>query len=173
VGAIQRFFARVESRLSRMTGPIALIAISLLAIGAIVWGSVIDKPEFHVSTFDAGPVTDFSVGEVVPFDEPGFYVYGLQSGQIRVIDGVVRATGCRVEWLPDDRRTTADNSGQVPGAFVDPCSDALWAIDGDAIDGTSEPLRTFVYTARAAEDGTMHIFVELIGRDTSGQEITD
>ena len=156
-----------------MTGPIALIAISLLAIGAIVWGGVIDKPEFHVSTFDAGPVTDFAVGELAPFGEPGIYIYGLESGQIRVIDGVVRTTGCRVEWLPDDRRDATDNPGQLPGAFVDPCSDALWAIDGDAIDGTSEPLRTFVYTARAAEDGAIHIYVELIGRDASGAVIAD
>ncbi|HJM89268.1 MAG TPA: hypothetical protein QF624_06535 [Dehalococcoidia bacterium] len=156
-----------------MTGPTVLIAISLLGIGAIIWGGTIDTPQFQVSTFDAGPVTDFAIGEVVPFEEPGIYVYGLRSGQIRVIDGVVRTTGCRVEWLPDDRRTTADNPGQRAGAFVDPCSDARWAIDGDAVDGTSEPLRTFVYTARAADDGIVHIYVELIGRDASGEAAAD
>lgn len=162
-------FARLASTFpARQAGPIALVAVILLSLVAVFWGAVIAKPEFTVSTFDAGPLDQFSVGGLVPFEEAGVYVYGLEDGRLRALDGVVRATGCRVRWLPDDKRTESANPGHRSGAFLDPCSGAIWAVDGDALSGTSEPLRTFIASVSEDARGVLHVYIEVIGRDAGG-----
>lgn len=153
-------------RISRHAiGPFALIALSLLGVAAVVWGGTAGKAEFIVESYDAGPLDQFAIGRLVAFEGPGLYVYGRENGQLRILDGLVRSTGCRVQWLPDDTRASSRNPGGGPGAFLDPCSDAVWAVNGDAIAGTDEPLRTFVFIVRVAPDGTERLYIEVIGRD--------
>ena len=154
---LRRLLGDFRPRLPRTAiGPFALIAFSLLGVVAVVWGSTVGRPEFVVESYDAGPLDQFAIGRLVPFEE---------SGQLRVLDGVVRSTGCRVRWLPNETRARSANPGAGPGAFLDPCSGALWAVTGDAVAGTSSPLRTFTYNVRAASDGTDHVYIEVIGRD--------
>ena len=141
-------------------GPFALIALSLLGILAVVWGGTAGKAEFIVESYDAGPLDQFAVGRVVAFEQPGLYVYGRESGQLRILDGVVRSTGCRVRWLPEETRASSANPGGGPGAFLDPCSGALWAVTGDAVTGTGSLLRTFTFLVRAAPDGTEHVYID-------------
>ena len=121
-------------------------------------------PAIEVFSLDAGPVERFAIGEVTPFAEIDVYVVGLADGRLRAVDGIVRASHCAVRWLPDEERTLSANPLQRPGGFLDPCSGALWAITGDAVSGTVEPLRTFQITYRRDGDGMQHVLVEVIGR---------
>ncbi len=150
---------------SQAIGPFALIAFSLAGVALVVWGATIGKAEFIVEDYDAGPLEQFVIGQIVAFDEPGLYVFGREDGQLRVLDGLIRRTGCRAQWLPDDSRASSANPDGASGAFADPCSEALWAMTGRAIVGTDEPLRTFTYRVRAGPDGADHIFIEVIERD--------
>ena len=146
-------------------GPFALIALSFAGIGLVVWGATIGKADFVVESYDAGPLEQFAIGRIVAFEEPGLYVFGREDGQLRILDGLVRLTGCRAQWLPDDPRARSANPDGASGTFADPCSEALWAMTGSAIAGTEEPLRTFTYRVRAGPDGADHIYIGVIGRD--------
>ncbi|MDP6606833.1 MAG: hypothetical protein QF664_11330 [Dehalococcoidia bacterium] len=164
-GLLTRFASTLAARRLR---PVALVVVIVLALVAVLWGALVSKPQFTVSSYDAGPLDQFAVGRLVPFEESGLYVFGLDDGRLRVLDGVVRATGCRVHWLPEDRRAESENPDRTPGAFLDPCSGAIWAIDGDAVSGTSAPLRTFIATVSEDASGVLHVYVEVIGRDAGG-----
>ncbi len=156
----------VASRVRRSAGPLALVVVCALAIGAVFWGWFVADPDIDVFMLDAGAVDRLAVGEVVAFEEFDVYVVGLADGRVRAIDGIVRANRCAVRWLPDDRRALSLNPLRRPGAFADRCSDAVWAITGDVVSGTSDPLRTFQVTFRRDEAGVEHVQVEVIGRAT-------
>ncbi len=157
-------------KLPRRTGAVAIALITLAAIGAIFWGTLVDPPELQVFTFDAGPVGEFEIGKVKALDELDLYLVGLADGRIRALDGIVEENGCTVEFLPDDPRGSARNPRGVNGAFVDPCSGAVWAITGDALSApwALEPLRTPRVTFPEFEDGTRHVLIEVIGRTWPG-----
>ena len=157
-------------KLPRRTGLVAVSLITLAAIGAIFWGTLVDPPEMQVFNFDAGPVSEFEIGKVKALDQIDIYVVGLADGRIRALDGIVEENGCAVEFRPDDPRGSARNPGGVAGAFVDPCSDAVWAITGDALSAPwpLEPLRTPRVTFPEFEDGARHVLIEVIGRPRPG-----
>lgn len=153
-------------KLPRRTGPAAIGLITLAAIGAIFWGTLVDPPEVQVFTFDAGPASEFEIGKVKALEQLDIYLVGLADGRIRALDGIVEENGCAVEFRPDDQRGSAHNPSGVAGAFVDPCSGAVWAITGDALTAPwpLEPLRTPRVTFPEFEDGTRHVLIEVIGR---------
>ena len=164
--ALRRLLAGFVPRIPRgAIGPFVLIVFSVAGIGATVWGGTAGKAEFIVESYDAGSLDQFAIGRLVAFEGPGLYVYGRESGQLRILDGVVRTNGCRVQWLPDDTRASSANPGGGPGAFFDACSGAIWAITGDAVTGTDQPLRTFTFLVVVQPDGTEQLFIEVIGRD--------
>lgn len=143
----------------------AFTAIWMIAIGAVLWGVFVANPQVSVREFDAGPVDErFAIGRVVPFPEVNVYVVGLEDGRVRALDGIVRSTGCSVQWRPDDERGRAANPRTAAGVFHDPCSGQYWAATGDALDG-DEPLRTFRRFPVVNEvDGLDHLIIEVIGR---------
>jgi hypothetical protein len=143
-----------------------LVVVCSLAIAAVFWGWLVADPDIDVFMLDAGPVDRLAIGEVAAFEQFDVYVVGLANGRVRAIDGIVRANRCAIRWLPDDQRALSLNPLGRPGAFADRCSDALWAITGDAVSGTSDPLRTFQVTFRRDEAGVQHVQVEVIGRAT-------
>ena len=156
--------------------PIALIVVAIASVGAVVWGSLVADPDIRVIDFDAGPVTDLSIGHVKPFDDLDFYLVGLADGRVRAVDGRVAATECHVDWLPDDARGRDANPLGNPGVYSDPCSGATWAMTGDALTPGAaglEPLRTFNVEYRTLDDGVQHVFVEVIGRDPALVETPD
>lgn len=152
-----------------LSGPTMLILVTVAAIAAVVWGNL-NPSGITVQEFDAGPVSDLAIAKVVAFEEMDIFLVGLADARIRVIDGVLRGSGCIVDYRPDDDRGRAQNPGNVPGTFVDPCSGAVWAITGDAISDSTEALRTFFKELRTLEDGRQHVLVELIGRPLAGSD---
>jgi|GEM_PF-1260232 len=141
---------------------LGVAATFVFGIGGVVWGTLF--PEVIPSKlFDAGVESNFAIGKVVAFPEPNVFVIGMENGQLRAIDGVVKSNGCTVEYRPDDPRGAARNPRQVPGVYVDPCSGAVWAADGDGLVGTDTPLRTFSVMGSTAADGSKHVQVEVIG----------
>jgi hypothetical protein len=153
---------RLRARLAgRPIGLAGVLAVLLLGIFGVVWGSRSDPPT-RVELFDAGPVDGFAIGRVAPFPERNVYVVGLADGRLRAIDGIVKASGCAVAWLPADERGRARNVGGEPGVYADACSGGTWYATGDALPPTAEPLRTFHLNYRAATDGT-HLWIELLG----------
>lgn len=151
--------------LHNMIGPLALLGVFAIALGAVFWGAFGADNGIRVFRYDAGPVTDFAVGEVVPLADLDVYVVGLEDGQLRAVDGRVESTGCAVRFLPDDTRALDRNPAGQPGVFVDPCGPGVWSSDGDAL-GDTAPLRTFVLSAPEREDGEVRrVIVEVVGRD--------
>ena len=142
------------------------MVVCTLAIAAVLWGWLVADPDIDVFMLDAGPVERLAIGEVAAFEQFDVYVVGLANGRVRAIDGIVRANRCAVRWLADDQRALSLNPLGRSGAFADSCSDAVWAITGDAVSGTSDPLRTFQVTFRRDEAGVQHAHVEVIGRGT-------
>lgn len=147
----------------RFVGPMVVLIVAVAGVGAVIWGALVADPGIKVFLFDAGPVTELAVGEVKPLAQVDVYVVGLEDGRIRAVDGVVQSTGCAVRFLPDDERALSRNPLRLPGVFVDPCGDGVWAITGDAVAG-EEPLRTFHLSYERDENGVQHVQVEVIGR---------
>jgi hypothetical protein len=141
----------------------ALVAVSLIAIGGALYGAFFSDTDLHVRQYDAGPVSDFEIGKVVPYPDVNIYLVGLQDGRIRAIDGIAKDSKCAVQWLPDDTRTSSANPDRAPGAYVDPCSGAVWTRLGNAFSGINEPLRTFEVEYVTNDEGSQHVWVELIG----------
>jgi hypothetical protein len=155
-------------RAPRWLVPAALLLVSFLSIGAVFWGRFVADPGIRVFEFDAGPVAGLEIGGVRAFPELNLYLVGLADGRVRAIDGKVHSTQCLVKWNPDDERGRGANPRGTLGTFEDPCSGAIWAVNGNQIDGagrTPEPLRTFELAYTTLADGQQHIFVEVIGRD--------
>ena len=142
-------------------GPTVLVAMTAVGVFGVVWGGL-HPPQIQVVRFDAGNLDQFAIHRVVAYPERDLYLVGLESGAIRAIDGRVEG-GCRVRWLPEDARGSARNPAGLPGVFEDPCTQALWSFEGNAISGTSRPLRTPQVEPGISADGrTSHVFVELV-----------
>jgi hypothetical protein len=151
------------SRLGARLTVIGLVAFFLFALAGVVRGAYFAHPEIHVSWVDAGPESEYAIGRVVPLAGQGVYVLGMEDGSLRAVDGLVKGSGCWVEYLPDDERGLAHNPRRQPGAFRDPCTGTVWAANADAIEGTREPLRTFSVASFLAPDGSRHVRVEVLG----------
>lgn len=149
-------------RRSLALGPAMLLVVSALGLFAVFWG-YFNPPAIRVVMFDAGDLSQFAVHRVVVYPEQHLYIVGMADGRIRAIDGRVRGSDCRVEWLPDDARGAARNPQGLPGVFHDPCSGALWSFEGNAISGSDLPLRTPQVRPALGPDGrSQHVTVELV-----------
>jgi len=151
-------------------GPIALIVVSVLGIGAVFWGQFMAEPGIVVIQFDAGAVDDYAIGKVVAFEERDLYLVGMEDGRIRAVDGRVNGSDCAVTYIPDDPRGRLRNPNGVFGVLEDPCSGDVWAMTGDAISGADQPLRTPQLTFARDDAGVMHVWVEIISADDDGDD---
>ena len=140
------------------------VIVLVTAFGIFGWarGIMAGGPDVPVLLLDAGPESRFAIGEVVVFPEQNLYLIGVENGRIRAVDGIARS-GCAVRWLPDDPRGAAKNPRQVPGAYEDPCSGGVWAASGDVLEGTEQPMRTFVVQSKTQPDGSRRVQVEVLG----------
>ena len=142
-----------------MTVVLIVTALGLFAVG---WGAYHQVP-VEVVQFDAGEVSKFSIHKVVAYPEQHLYMVGMPDGRLRALDGRVQGNDCKVDWLPDDPRGAVRNPEGLPGIYRDPCSGAIWSFEGNAISGTSQPLRTPEVTPIPAADGRPeHVNVELV-----------
>lgn len=161
---VGRILARVRRWDAR--GRLTLLGLALVAlvgIGGAVWGGVVADPHFSVQSLDAGPVSNFAIGKVVPYPDVNVYLVGIDDGRIRAVDGIVKDTHCAVRWDPADERTRSANAGQTPGSYTDPCSGDVWTNAGNAFSGAKSPLRTFQVRYETNEQGVQHVWVEVIG----------
>jgi len=150
------------SNISRSFGPIALIAISVLTILIFLWGELVADPQIDVYQFDAGSIEQFAIGKIITLDEINFYLVGMEDGRIRAIDGRNEKNGCNVIYEKSDIRGSFKNPLNIPGIFLDHCSESVWALTGDAISGANYPLRTPQVTYKRDQKGIMHVWVEVI-----------
>ena len=152
----------------RAIGPLFLFGVILLAILAVVWGRCVIDPEIQIFSFEAGPLDDLEVGDVLAVPSVNMYVIVLDEApgakQLRVVDGQIKATGCNVQWRPEDTTGSPHNPAGKPGIFIDTCGMGRWAATGDAIAGTSNPLRTPRFTAFLDDEGRQFVRIEVIGR---------
>ncbi len=148
--------------LRQMTGPLALLAVTLAGVGAVLWG-YFNPPDIRVIQFDAGPVSQWRSQRIVGFPEQRIYIVALDDGRLRALDTRIEATGCVAQWWPDDTRGTVKNPGGLPGVFEDTCGGGVWSMVGDAISGSDKPLRTPLVDARPDTEGReLRVWVELI-----------
>lgn len=159
----------VERPGRRAVGPIAFLIVVVLAILAIFWGRFVANPDIEVFYYNAGPIDELRTGDVLAFPEVAMFVVVLdevpgETKQIRAIDGIAPSTGCSVSWDPDDERTMVRNPGRKPGSFTDPCRGARWDTSGDAVAGTTQPLKTPNFTPFLNEEGLQYVRIEVIGR---------
>lgn len=160
----------VRIRRDASYGPIVLVLVSLIGIFAVLWGQLFADPGIEVTLFDAGRVTDHDIGQVVVFEELDLYVIGLEDGRIRAVDGRLDGVACRVTYLPDDPRGRSRNPTGVNGVLEDSCSGGVWAMTGDVVSGSDEPLRTPQITFKRDAAGDLHVWVELITLDVTTDE---
>jgi len=138
-----------------------------MGIFAVLWGQLFATPGIDVTLFDAGRVDDHGIGLVVVFAELDLYVLGLEDGRIRAVDGRLNGTECRVSYLPDDERGQELNPTGMTGVLGDACTGAVWAMTGDVISGTDEPLRTPQITFKRDSEGELRVWVEVITLDVT------
>jgi hypothetical protein len=160
----------VRIRRDASFGPIALVLVSLAGILAVLWGQLFADPGINVTLFDAGLVDDHGIGKVVAFEELDLYVVGLEDGRIRAVDGRLDGTTCRVRYLPDDGRGRVLNPNGTTGVLEDGCTGGVWAMTGDVISGSDEPLRTPQITFKQGDEAALHVWVEIITLDVSTGE---
>lgn len=173
LGRVGAAFGSVAERLGRWDsrGRLTIAGLALVLVVGVagsLWGAFIADPDVRLQQLDAGPVGEFAIGRVKPFPPQNVYIVGIEDGRIRALDGIIKDSGCAVRWLPDDTRTQSVNPDRQPGAFVDPCSGAVWSAVGNAFSGTSDPMRTFQIDYETNDAGVQHVWVEVIG-DRSGQ----
>jgi hypothetical protein len=161
-------FARIGAVLGRWDhrGWLTIVGFALVLLiggGGAIWGGVWAKPDIRIQEYDAGPVSKFAISEVAPYPDVNVYLVGLADGRIRALDGIVKETGCAVQWLPDDRRAVSANPDGRPGAYLDACSGAVWTLLGNAFSGTIQPLRTFEVEYFTNTEGVQHVWVEVLG----------
>lgn len=162
----------------RPVGLVVLLVIVVVGIAAILWGRLIINPDPEVFFFEAGPVASFTVGEPQWFPSVRLFVIALDDDGARkmvlALDAIAPGTGCTIKLDPDDERGTARNPLERSGSYSDPCSRAVWYLSGDALAGTSSPLRTFRITRPLPEDeqGRPLIEVEVIGRPDPSESDT-
>ncbi len=173
LGRVGQAFGGIGDRLGRWDsrGRLTIAGLALVLVVGVagsLWGAFIADPDVRLQQLDAGPVGEFAIGEVKPFPEQNVYMVGIEDGRIRALDGIIKDSGCAVEWLPADTRTQSVNPERQPGAFLDPCSGAVWTTVGNAFSGTSDPMRTFQIDYETNDAGVQHVWVEVIG-DRSGQ----
>ena len=155
-------FERVRAmRAPAGSGPAAFLIVSAVGVAAVLWGIFIASPDITVVQFDAGSVDEFEIRQMNAFPQHDLYLFGLENGGIRALDGRVEASGCSVIWRPNDDRARARNPGAIRGAFEDPCSGAIWSVEGNAVNGAEEPLRTPQVNYIPRADG-LHVTVEMI-----------
>ncbi len=162
-------FARLGGRLGRWEerGWLTLLGLALVfvfGVTAVLWGAFFADPDIRVQQLDAGPVSQFAISEVVPYPEVNVYLVGLADGRLRALDGIAQNSGCAVDWRPDEERTRPANPGGASGAYVDPCSGAVWTKLGDAFSGVSGPLRTFQIDYETDSEGVQRVWVEVLGK---------
>lgn len=143
---------------------LGLLLVIIVGVGGSLYGAFLADPDIRVRQLDAGPVERFAIGEVVAYPDDNVYLVGLEDGRIRAVDGIVKASGCVVEWLPTEARTASGNPQGMPGGYRDPCSGAVWHTSGNAFSGTSEPLRTFQIDYETNDEGVQHVWVEVLGK---------
>ena len=155
----------------RPTGLLVVLAITLLGIGAIVFGRVCADPDVRVFYFQADPIEDFEVGAPRSYPQINVWVIALAddgvSKQLRALDGRAPTTDCTIQLQPEDERGAEGNPTRRPGVFIDPCSRDGWYLSGDALPGTSTPLRVFTITRPPPEDaeGRPIVEIEVLGRE--------
>lgn len=151
--------------LRSMAGPLAMLVITVLGVGAVLWG-YFNPPDIRVVQFDAGPVSQWKAQRTVGFPSQHIYIVGLDDGRLRALDTRIEASHCVARWLPDDARGTAKNPAGLPGVFEDTCSGGVWSMIGDAISGSDKPMRTPLVETRPDTRGyELHIWVELVNPD--------
>lgn len=162
--------SRRPSRRGWPIGVVALLFVSVAAIGAVFYGAC-NRPDFEVFLFDAGPIEDYEVGEPRWFPQARIFVIALDEAEgaknLRAIDAISPVgTGCVVDLDPEDERGASQNPLGRPGVLTDSCSQAVWYLTGDALERTSQPLRTFHITRPPPtnEQGKRIVEVEVIGR---------
>ena len=153
--------ARQGKSTPRWIGPVALLVVSGFFIGVVIWGWL-NPMDIRVEYYDVGPADHFSIGEITPFVDENLYVVGLHDGRLRAIDGRIDGTDCTVSWLPNDQRGREFNPGNATGVFEDPCTGAIWSMEANVIEGTTEPLRTPYIDYRPGADGALHAFIERV-----------
>lgn len=173
LGRVGQAFGSISGRLRRWDsrGRLTLFGLALVFVVGMagsLWGAFFADPDVRLQQLDAGPVGEFAIGEVKPFPEQSVYMVGVEDGRIRALDGIIKDSGCAVEWLPNDTRTQSVNFGERPGAFIDHCSGAVWSALGNAFSGTRNPMRTFQVDYETNAAGVQHVWVEVIG-NRSGQ----
>ena len=151
-------------------GLVALLVVCAAGIGAVFYGAC-NRPDFDVFLFDAGAIEDYEVGMPRYFPQARIYVVALDEAEgaknLRALDAIAPiGTGCVVELDAEDARGAEGNPRGLPGVLTDRCSRAAWYLTGNALERTSEPLRTFHITRPppAGEDGRRIVEVEVIGR---------
>lgn len=151
-------------------GLVALLLVIIAAIGAIFYGAA-NRPDFNVFYFDAGPIEEYEVGEPRWFPQARIFVIALDEAEgaknLRAIDAIAPVgTGCVVELDLEDERGSVRNPLGRPGSLKDTCSQAVWYLTGDALERTSQPLRTFHITRPPPTnaEGQRIVEVEVIGR---------
>jgi hypothetical protein len=145
---------------------LGILLVTVIGIGGVVWGSLFADPQVEVQELDAGPVSRFAIGQVIPYPDVNVYLVGIEDGRIRALDGIERGSGCALRWDPADERTRAVNAGGHPGAFTDPCTGKVWTNVGNSFGGAASPLRTFQVIYDTNAEGVQHVWVEVIGNRT-------
>lgn len=153
---------RSPQTVRKWAGPFALLVVTLVGIGAVLWG-YFNPPDITVIQFDAGPVSQWRSQRIVGFPEQRIYIVALDDGRLRALDTRIEDTRCVAQWLPDDPRGVAKNPGGLPGVFEDVCGGGVWSMLGNAISGSDKPLRTPLVDARPDTQGQeLRIWVELV-----------
>lgn len=146
---------------------VGLALVAVFGIGGVVWGGLFAGTHIEVQQLDAGPVSQFAIGQVVAYPDVNVYLVGIDDGRIRAVDGIVKESGCAVRWDPADERTRAANAGHGVGSYTDPCSGDVWTNAGNAFSGAKAPLRTFQVNYETNDEGVQHVWVEVIGNRDS------
>ncbi|MDA0270137.1 MAG: hypothetical protein O2798_09630 [Chloroflexi bacterium] len=143
-------------------GPTALLLISMIGLGAVVWG-YLNQPDIRIAIVDVGALDEFAIGRFIERPEDNLYLYGMPDGRIRALDMRIQGTGCIAEWIRDEEAGRAHNPGAEPGVFRDPCDGATWSMIGNAISGSNVPLRTPVVMVQGDIQGrSQRVVVEVI-----------
>tara|TARA_Y100001970_G_scaffold159791_1_gene195544 strand:- start:30457 stop:30915 length:459 start_codon:yes stop_codon:yes gene_type:complete len=128
-----------------------ILLISAIGLYAVIHGYT-NPPKISIEQFDAGNIENFSIGDVIYYENKEFYLVGMNNGKLRALKQSIKGS-CSLNFFA--KRNNNDNKMKplsIQNVFFDNCSN-LWHVNGDSFFQNQVPLKTlFVKIDNSNED---------------------
>ncbi|MFL2635097.1 MAG: hypothetical protein ACJ0J6_04560 [Dehalococcoidia bacterium] len=117
-----------------------ILLISTIGLYAVIHGYM-NPPKILIEQFDAGSINNIDIGDVIYYQDQGFYLVGMSNGKLRALTQSVKKS-CLLNYFGSrDNNDYKIKPFALQNIFFDNC-DNLWDVNGDSFFQNQVPLKT-------------------------------